>query len=272
MRFFNIFIYLLLTTCFQGCSQQDREISCQTCTPCHSRFSKKAFNRPYNIRGVTYTPQIHYEYEEEARASYYGGTDVFHGRKTSTGEVFDMNDLSAAHKTLPLPSVVRVTNLENGRVLILKVNDRGPFIDGRIIDVSRKAAKLLGFYAQGTALVRVETLVPESLALADNYMKKNEVGIRIQSSLSEQHSFDLFKKQDKNIPWALAEEDEKIWIDVSFGAISPSQLKNLKKYGGSLKKVKQGLRVGPFGTSDHARSILKKLKIHGISGVHIVVE
>ena len=272
MKFLNIFIYLILGSYLQGCSQQDRDISCQSCTPCHPRFSKKAFNRPYNIRGGPYTPQPYYEYEEEARASYYGGTDVFHGRKTSTGEVFDMNDLSAAHKTLPLPSVVRVTNLENGRALILKVNDRGPFIDGRIIDVSRKAAKLLGFYAQGTALVRVETMVPESLALGENYMKKNETGIPIQSPLLHQSSFDPLKKQDKNIPWALAEEDEKIWIDVSSRSISPSQSKNLKKYGGSVKKMNQGFRMGPFRTSDQARSILKKLKAHGISGLHIVIE
>lgn len=138
-------------------------------TPTLHHHAQKGYNKSYQINGVWYHPQKHYEYAEEAHASYYGGRDVFHGRKTSTGEVFNMHGLSAAHKTLPLPCVVRVTNLENGRSLKLKVNDRGPFVDGRIIDVSMKAAKLLGFYQKGTARVRVETLVPESLHLAKSY-------------------------------------------------------------------------------------------------------
>ena len=139
---------------------------CTTRTPCHPKFAKRAFNKPYQIRGTWYAPQAHYELSEHGTASYYGGTDVFHGRPTSTGERFDMNKISAAHKTLPLPSVVRVTNLDNGRSIKVKVNDRGPFIHGRIIDLSRKAAQLLGFYRQGTARVHVETLVEDSLQLA----------------------------------------------------------------------------------------------------------
>jgi rare lipoprotein A len=102
---------------------------------------------------------------EEGIASLYGGGDVFHGRPTATGERFDMNGVTAAHKTVPLPCVAKVTNLENGREIIVKVNDRGPFVDGRIIDMSRRSAQLLGFERQGLAKVRVETLVPESLAL-----------------------------------------------------------------------------------------------------------
>ena len=126
---------------------------------------KKATSRPYQINGVWYYPQPHYEYMEEGIASLYGGGDVFHGRPTATGERYDMNGITAAHKTVPLPCIAKVTNLENGRELIVKVNDRGPFITGRIIDVSRRSAQLLGFERQGLAKVRVETLVPESLAL-----------------------------------------------------------------------------------------------------------
>lgn len=126
---------------------------------------KKATSRPYQINGVWYYPQPHYEYEEEGLASFYGGGDVFHGRPTATGERYDMNGVTAAHKTVPLPCMAKVTNLENGRELIVKVNDRGPFISGRIIDVSRRSAQLLGFEGKGLAKVKVETLVPESLAL-----------------------------------------------------------------------------------------------------------
>lgn len=130
-----------------------------------TRAPQKATSRPYQIKGVWYYPQPHYEYAEEGLASYYGGGDVFHGRPTATGERYDMNGITAAHKTVPLPCIAKVTNLENGRELIVKVNDRGPFIDGRIIDVSRRSAQLLGFEGKGLAKVRVETLVNESLAL-----------------------------------------------------------------------------------------------------------
>jgi rare lipoprotein A len=115
---------------------------------------------PYKIAGVVYTPQLDYAYKREGLASWYG--PKFHGRLTANGEIYDQEDLTAAHQTLPLPSVVRVTNLENGRSLILRVNDRGPFVKGRIIDVSRKAAKLLKFHHQGTTKVRVEILEKES--------------------------------------------------------------------------------------------------------------
>lgn len=119
---------------------------------------------PYQIEGVTYSPRIDYEYVETGVASWYG--DKFHGNRTANGEAFDMNTISAAHRTLPLPSMVRVTNLENGRALNVRVNDRGPFARGRIIDVSRRAAQLLGFERKGTAMVRVEILAEESIAMA----------------------------------------------------------------------------------------------------------
>jgi len=115
---------------------------------------------PYKIDGVWYYPKVDYEYVETGVASWYG--DPFHGRKTANGETYDMNALTAAHRTLPLPSIVRVTNLENGRAITVRVNDRGPFAHGRIIDMSRRGAQLLGFARQGTAKVRVRILSDES--------------------------------------------------------------------------------------------------------------
>lgn len=125
----------------------------------------RATSKPYVIKGVKYTPQLHYEYEEEGVASFYGGRDDTHGKPTATGEKFDMHVISAAHKTIPIPSMVEVTNLENGKTVMVRVNDRGPFIKGRIIDVSRKGAHALGFERKGIAKVRVRTLIPESLAM-----------------------------------------------------------------------------------------------------------
>ena len=113
---------------------------------------------PYQVNGVWYYPAEDPYYDQEGIASWYG--EPFHGRQTANGEIYDMNDLTAAHKTLPMPVFVRVTNLENGRSLVLRVNDRGPFVSGRIIDVSRRAAQLLGFQQQGTTKVRVQVVDP----------------------------------------------------------------------------------------------------------------
>ncbi len=120
--------------------------------------------KPYQIQGVWYYPREDFDYEETGIASWYGAQ--FHGRKTANGDIYDMNALTAAHRTLPMPSYVRVTNLENGRSLILKVNDRGPFARGRIIDVSRRASQLLGFQKNGTARVRVQIMADQSRAIA----------------------------------------------------------------------------------------------------------
>jgi rare lipoprotein A len=119
---------------------------------------------PYQIEGTWYYPAEDWNYNETGIASWYG--EAFHGKDTANGEVFDLNAITAAHRTLPLPSIVEVTNLDNGRSLQVRVNDRGPYARGRIIDLSRRSAQLLGFEGQGTAKVRVKLLVPESIQAA----------------------------------------------------------------------------------------------------------
>jgi rare lipoprotein A len=109
---------------------------------------------PYVVGDRTYFPQYDPHYKAVGLASWYG--DDFHGRYTANGEIFDLNGISAAHPTMPLPSYARVTNLANGRSLIVRVNDRGPYAGNRIIDLSARSAKLLGFYERGTTWVRVE--------------------------------------------------------------------------------------------------------------------
>jgi rare lipoprotein A len=111
--------------------------------------------KPYTVAGRTYVPATDVkEYREVGYASWYG--DDFHGRYTANGEVFDMESISAASPVLPLPSYVRVTNLANNRTIVVRVNDRGPFAKDRILDVSRRTAKLLGFHDRGVTKVRVE--------------------------------------------------------------------------------------------------------------------
>lgn len=109
---------------------------------------------PYQIAGVWYYPKEDPFYDETGIASWYG--EDFDGKATANGETYDMNSLTAAHRTLPLPTMVRVTNLDNGKSIRLRVNDRGPYARGRILDVSKRAADLLGFQSNGTARVRVQ--------------------------------------------------------------------------------------------------------------------
>lgn len=118
--------------------------------------------RPYQVNGVWYRPAAQPHYNKVGLASWYG--QQYHNRITADGEVFDMNIASGAHTTLPLPCIVEVTNLDNGRRARVRLNDRGPFVGGRIIDLSRQAAKELGFYNTGTVRVRVRYIGPAPAA------------------------------------------------------------------------------------------------------------
>jgi rare lipoprotein A len=122
--------------------------------------------KPYTVAGRVYIPEEDVNYREEGLASWYG--DDFHGRLTANGEVFDMASLSAAHPTLPIPCYARVTNLSNGKSLIVRVNDRGPYHGNRVMDVSSRAAELLEFKNNGVARVRVEYVARAPLEGSDD--------------------------------------------------------------------------------------------------------
>ena len=121
---------------------------------------------PYTIAGRTYYPSENPHYAAVGMASWYG--DAFHGRRTANGEVYDMRSLSAAHPTMPLPSYARVTNLSNGFSMIVRVNDRGPYSPGRIMDVSSRVADMLDFKSAGTAKIKVEYVSPAPMAGSDD--------------------------------------------------------------------------------------------------------
>ncbi len=118
---------------------------------------------PYTIDGVTYVPTEEFRHTETGVASWYG--PGFHGKYTANGEVYDQSDHTAAHRTLQMPCVLRVTNLDNGQSTIVRVNDRGPYARSRILDVSRAAAEELGMIGRGTARIRIDQLEAESLAM-----------------------------------------------------------------------------------------------------------
>jgi rare lipoprotein A len=119
--------------------------------------------KPYQVAGVWYTPSDDRNYDQRGIASWYG--PGFHALATANGERYNQDDVTAAHKTLPMPSWVEVENLDNGRKLVVRINDRGPFVQGRIIDLSRRSAQLLGVDKAGLARVRVRRVFPDKQAL-----------------------------------------------------------------------------------------------------------
>lgn len=152
------FLAVLLVLSMAACASGDKP------SPAPSGAIGYKVGKPYQVNGVWYYPKVDYDYDKVGIASWYG--DAFHGRPTANGETFDMNRVSAAHPTLPLPTLVQVTNLDNGRSMKVRINDRGPFVNNRIIDLSKRTADELGFLARGTARVRVTVLRDESRALA----------------------------------------------------------------------------------------------------------
>ncbi len=159
--------FAALTFTLSGCAEIElashatKQIVTTSETKSKGRFK---VGSPYQVKNIWYYPAVDYGYSETGIASWYG--PGFDGKKTANGEIYDQYALTAAHRTLPMPSLVRVTNLGNGRSIKLRVNDRGPFSNNRIIDVSRRSAQLLGFELQGTAKVKVEILEAESRQLA----------------------------------------------------------------------------------------------------------
>lgn len=159
---FLLALFLALGACSTSRSPYTRQ-SMQKLSPEEAYRLGKLKNKPYVINGQLYVPMSFdqvYDYEETGIASWYGQEtlDKNNGQTTAYGEYFDPGQPSAAHKYLPLPMLVRVTNLENHRSIVVRVNDRGPFVDGRVIDLSAEAAKELGFYEKGTARVKIESV------------------------------------------------------------------------------------------------------------------
>ncbi len=205
-------------------------------------------NRPYSVFGVSYVPLPAGEpYRERGMASWYG--KKFHGQRTSSGELYDMYAMSGAHKTLPIPSYARVTNLANGRSVVVRINDRGPFHSDRLIDLSYAAAFRLGYAAAGSALVEVEAVGPEEatvhaaapppekpLAAAQAEPAQNAVYLQVGAFSSRENAEDLRSRLARELSW-LTDSVQVLSI-------------------GNLWR----LRVGPYGSSDAARAIAQRIE------------
>ncbi len=148
---------------------------------------------PYKIFGVSYVPQNYESFEEEGTASWYGSE--FHGKKTANGEIYNLDDITAAHPTLPLPSLIKITNLQNNKTATVRVNDRGPFAKNRIIDVSEKTAEILDFKHKGTTKVKIQFLrneTDEMLAKLGIINKKLKVDQEILDNSIQDKELELY--------------------------------------------------------------------------------
>ncbi len=197
--------------------------------------------KPYKIAGEWYYPRENTKYDNIGTASWYG--PKFQGRRTANGEIFDMNLLTAAHPTLPMPVMVQVTNLENGRSMKLRVNDRGPFKKNREIDLSRRAAEILGFKDKGTARVRVKYLHRAPLY--------NQRGQLISGNESDSFVFDkpYTPTRDRYVSAAPIAEVETKSLDGQ----------NLPSKQSILPKQKYYVQLGVFSQKDSAEALRQKL-------------
>ena len=263
---------------------------------------KYKVGKPYKINGQWFYPAVDYQYDEVGIASWYGPN--FHGKKTANGEIFNQNTISAAHKTLPIPSIVIVTNLENNKKLEIRINDRGPFVRGRIIDLSKKAAEILGIFKSGTAKVRVQINEEKSRKIAmdyDNYevfvsdagqsekVLKKEIKTNVLNN-DEQNKAKLKKTNDQKKEKISKNEiiksdkefnNKKMLIQV--GAFS--DIRNAKKALEKLVNFKAFIkrefvnekyfyrvRIGPISSQSVAQNILEKLKNNGLKNSKLITE
>lgn len=199
-------------------------------------------SRPYTVMGSNYTPMIALApYKARGVASWYGRR--YHGKQTSSGEIYDMYAMTAAHTTLPIPSYARVTSLANGKSVVVRINDRGPFVDGRVIDLSYTAAYKLGVLAGGSAMVEVETIIPG------------------ESTPSPVASAPVPPPVRDNAPVAMTREPESVATPLPLPGRQPSataaqapQVPLISDAGGVY------LQLGAFGSKENADNYLTRLK------------
>lgn len=237
--------------------------------------------KPYQIDNVWYYPAEDWDYNETGIASWYG--PGFHGKNTANGEKYNQNDLTAAHRTLPMPSIVEVTNLENGRSLRLRVNDRGPYARGRIIDLSKRGADLLGVSGPGTAKVRVRLVEDESRRIKEAALRGEKYNV-VQVASAEKTSLPDLKTVEKTVEavWqgnvqlsdifvqagAFSQEANAQKVRTQMAELGPVTVTPVDVAGQRLWRV----RVGPLRDVPTADEVMARAIVMGHSQARIVVE
>ncbi len=230
--------------------------------------------KPYQIKGVWYYPAEDYKYRETGIASWYG--PGFHAKTTANGETYDQNDLTAAHRTLPMPSIVRVTNLENGRSIVVRVNDRGPFANNRIIDMSHRGADMLGFIGKGTARVQVEIMAAESRAVAEQAKRGSPAAKTIPVVVASSAPRDKVESTDIPPPSSPPPAPEKSEVPVyppSAAKTHPvppptdEQLREQKVKVFPVHATKMYIQAGAFSVYDNAERLKNKMSSLGNASI-----
>jgi rare lipoprotein A len=254
---------------------------------------RRHLGKPYQVAGRWFSPREQPSYDKSGVASWYG--EAFHRRQTSNGEFFDMNQLTAAHATLPLPSYAKVTNLETGASIIVRLNDRGPFVDTRIIDLSKRSADALGFQHKGKAEVRVRYIGPAPI---DD--KNGSHLMAMNQALEQGNSFATLKRQSSETAVAAAETPQAEPQMASYQAEEPEpQPRDSRHYVeigtfqnpdnaaaaeqqfaqlGNVRVIPTTdgtaelfqVKLGPFKTTDEANYALAQAKIAGFVDARVI--
>ena len=257
--------------------------SCSTGTPELAGLSPQAqaeiiknyggiykIGKPYQIAGRWYYPKEDYNYSETGVASWYG--EDFNGKRTANGERYNMNTLTAAHRTLPLPCIVKVTNLQNGRSVVVRVNDRGPYVKDRIIDLSKHGAQLLGYMGQGTTKVKVEIMAKESKALKaamlNEPLPEREKALAAAESATPAPS--LYESSAERVEVAKAESEKMSEIYASAGdnVISTGSYKPQGKTAepvvyGSAATAEGEVKSGALGQMNELSKVSENSGVYG---------
>ncbi len=288
MKTWGYLILLLLAVILSGCGKSHVAYSSRTYDgppPSASSYPSQSSQlpsgrggvrktgKPYRIAGKWYYPLSSAAgYNETGTASWYG--TKFHGRKTANGERYDMHAMSAAHKTLPMPTMVRVTNLQNGRSVVVRVNDRGPFVKNRIIDLSYAAARALGYDKKGTAPVRVEALGQSSMLASS---RKTPVAASMAKMGTAESRFAP--------PVAIKHTARRGSMYIQLGAFTSTVNANRLKaelstdYPSAAIYAKNGgyseiyrVRIGPFDDEKAIESRVLSLQERGYTNAIVVIE
>ncbi len=294
--FFIIFLILI-----QGCTSSVEVAANLGKKYLIPKEEKKRIQKPiykigkkYNVGGKYYYPKKDLYYNKTGIASWYG--PKFHGKLTANGEIYNQYALTAAHKTLPLPSAVKVTNLKNNKSIVLRINDRGPFVNDRIIDLSSKAADILDLKREGTGLVRVQILREKSLYLEKlakkglfpeiTELKKSELpNIKIPSKVAVKiKDTDNNVITSKKINYNIKDLKKEYKIYIKLASFSSNKNAEIMKKKVSyidkvqiykiyrMKKTLYQVKAGPFSSVEKVDELYSLLINKGMQGAKIVIE
>lgn len=233
----------------------------------------KSGNSPYEVFGKTYQPLTSARnYNEKGVASWYG--KKFHGKRTSSGEKYDMYAMTAAHKTLPLPSYVKVENLKNGKSVTVRVNDRGPFLHNRLIDLSYAAATKLGVVDTGTGLVQVSSISRDNTLVTAEPLPPSQHSLQAEAiETGVPQKINAKKTNDPRIFLQIGAFRQKQNAEDLQSRLHNSDMGNIFiQSEGVENSTIYRVRIGPLSNVTESDQLAEKARRYGIADAHIIIE